>query len=101
MCVGRLLLITWPSFLEPADPLAPEVYNNTGRSVFIAVLFHATINVTYFLFPVQGSFYDPRMTSLMVALIAVIITVASGPQTLIRGRAVQGSAAREGLPPAR
>ena len=25
MCVGRLLLITWPSFLEPADPLAPEV----------------------------------------------------------------------------
>lgn len=86
--VAYRVIITW-------------LYNNTGRSVFIAVLFHATINVTYFLFPVQGSFYDPRMTSLMVALIAVIITVASGPQTLIRGRAVQGSAAREGLPPAR
>ena len=30
MCVGRLLLITWPSFLEPADPLAPEVIKKSG-----------------------------------------------------------------------
>ena len=76
--VSYRVIITW-------------LYNNTGRSVFVAVLFHAMINVTYFLFPVQGSFYDPRVTGLIVALIAVIITVAFGPRTLVRARVVQGS----------
>ena len=33
MCVGRLLPITWPSFLEPPDPLAPEVLQNTLHPV--------------------------------------------------------------------
>ena len=85
--VSYRVIITW-------------LYNNTGRSVFVAVLFHATINVTYFLFPVQGSSYDPRVTGLIVALIAVVVTAAYGPRALIRGRAVQGSTVREALPPA-
>ena len=72
--VAYRVIITW-------------LYNNTGRSVFNAVLFHASINVTYFLFPVQGSSYDPRVTRVIVALVAVVITAASGPRTLIRGRA--------------
>jgi uncharacterized protein len=86
--VAYRIIITW-------------LYTNTGRSVFVAALFHATINVTYFLFPVQGSYYDPRVTSLIVALIAAIITVAFGPRTLIRAHTAQGPAAREALPPAR
>ena len=60
------------------------LYNNTGRSVFIAALFHATINVTYFFFPIEGSYYDPRVTSLIVALTAAIIAIAFGPRTLTR-----------------
>ena len=61
------------------------LYNNTGKSVFIAAIFHATINVTYFLFPIQGSSYDPRVTGLIVACVAAIITVAFGSRTLVRG----------------
>jgi hypothetical protein len=69
----RLTIITW-------------LYNNTGRSVFIAVLFHAMFNLTWQLFPIDGSFYDPRVTSLILAAVAIAVVIASGPGTLIRTR---------------
>ena len=54
--------------------------------------------------PVQGvrsrSSYDPCVTGLIVALVAVVITAASGPRTLIRGRVVQDSAVQDTLSPA-
>lgn len=53
------------------------LYNNTGRSVFAAALFHTTVNVTWQLFPVRGSYYDPRITSLLLLLIAAIIVAIS------------------------
>ena len=80
--VAYRVIITW-------------LYNNTGRSVFIAALFHATINVTYFLFPIQGSYYDPRVTGLIVAFVAAIIAFAFGPRTLTRARAVHSQASFE------
>ncbi len=49
------------------------IYNNTGKSVFAASLFHMTINLTWQLFPVEGSYYDPRITGTISALAAVII----------------------------
>ena len=73
--VAYRVIITW-------------LYNNTGKSVFIAILFHATINVTYFLFPIQGSNYDPRITGLIVAFLAAIITLAFGSRSLVRARAM-------------
>jgi hypothetical protein len=60
------------------------LYNNTGRSVFVAVLFHAMINVTYFLFPVNGSYYDPRVTGVIMAFVAAIVTIVWGPRTMVR-----------------
>jgi membrane protease YdiL (CAAX protease family) len=62
------------------------LYNNTRRSVFIAALFHTTTNVTWQLFPIQGSFYDPRVTGVITALVAVIIVAVWGPRTLARFR---------------
>lgn len=62
------------------------LYNNTGSSVFVAALFHTTINVTWQLFPTNGSFYDPRVTGLITALVAVIIIAVWGPRTLARYR---------------
>lgn len=62
------------------------LYNNTGRSVVAATLFHMTINVTWQLFPVQGSYYDPRVTGIITALVAVIVVVIWGPRTLTRNR---------------
>ena len=49
------------------------LYNNTGKSVFAMALFHMMINVTWQLFPVNGSYYDPRVTGLILALVAIII----------------------------
>jgi membrane protease YdiL (CAAX protease family) len=60
------------------------LYNNTGRSVFIAILFHAMINVTYLLFPIDGSSYDPRITGLIMTFMVIIIVGIWRPQTLVR-----------------
>jgi membrane protease YdiL (CAAX protease family) len=64
------------------------LYNNTGRSVFAAALFHATINVTWMLFPVQGSYFDPRVTGSIMAFVAAMVAVIWEPRTLTRNRAV-------------
>ncbi len=62
------------------------LYNNTGKSVFVAALFHAMINVTWQLFPTNGSYYDPRVTSLISAAVAVAVVIGWGPRTLVRTR---------------
>ncbi len=64
------------------------LYNNTGRSVFVAALFHTMQNLTWQLFPVNGSYYDPCVTSLIITFIAVV--VVWGPRTLVRAPAVRG-----------
>ena len=65
------------------------LYNNTGKSVFAAAVYHAMLNVTWQLFPVNGSFYDPRITGLIVAFVAVIVTFLWGPKTLAQYRFAQ------------
>jgi uncharacterized protein len=49
--------------------------NNTGKSVFAAALFHAFTNVSGVMF---SKFYDPRVTGIIVACAAAIITVVWG-----------------------
>jgi membrane protease YdiL (CAAX protease family) len=60
------------------------LYNNTGHSVFAATVFHAVYNVSWQLFPVNGSHYDPRITGLVFAGTAALVVVVWGPQTLTR-----------------
>jgi membrane protease YdiL (CAAX protease family) len=62
------------------------LYNNTGKSVFAAALCHAMVNVSWQLFPNYGSHYDPRITGLITAFAAVIVTVMWGPRRLTRNR---------------
>ena len=61
------------------------LYNNTGKSVFAATLFHTMSNVSWLLFPIHGSYYDPRIVGPITALAAVLVTAVWGPRTL-RGR---------------
>jgi membrane protease YdiL (CAAX protease family) len=68
--VAQRVLIVW-------------LYNNTGKSVFATALFHAISNVSTLLFP---EYYDPRITGLITAFAAVIVTVVWGPRTLARYR---------------
>lgn len=62
------------------------IYNNTGKSVFAVALFHMMINLTWQLFPVNGSYYDPRISGLISAVMAVIVAVVWGARTLTRPR---------------
>jgi len=55
------------------------LYDNTGKSVFGAALFHMTINVTWQLFPVHGSYWDPRVSGSIMAAIAALIAILWRP----------------------
>jgi membrane protease YdiL (CAAX protease family) len=57
------------------------VYVNTGKSAFSAIVFHAMINVSAFLFPNYGSYYDPFVATLVVG-VAVLVIVAVWGRTL-------------------
>jgi hypothetical protein len=61
------------------------IYNNTGRSVFAASVFHAICNVSWQLFPVSGSAYDARITGPLEALAAAGVVAFFGARTLMRG----------------
>ncbi len=71
------------------------LYNNTGRSVFVATLFHTMINLTWQLFPTNGaySYYDPRVASLITAAVAVVVVIGWGPRTLMRNQGVHNEQA--------
>ncbi len=56
------------------------LYNNTGKSVFGAILFHTISNVSWQLFPNSGSHYDPRITGLLITAVAVFVILQWGPR---------------------
>jgi len=67
--VAARVIITW-------------LYNNSGKSVSETILFHTMINVSTFLFPIYGSFYNPEITGIITMAAAVIIVILWGPKTL-------------------
>ena len=69
------------------------IYNNTHRSTLSAILFHFMANFTGELIPLGGS---ARMISLLLTtLLAIIVVLFFGPQTLTRHR--RGVKARESV----
>ncbi len=74
----------WCLYAVAARILIVWLYNNTGKSVFAVALFHATLNLAWMLFPVYGSHFDMRLGGLVMAAVAVVVTVVWGPQTLAR-----------------
>jgi membrane protease YdiL (CAAX protease family) len=62
------------------------LYNNTGKSVFSAILFHAMDNLSWALFPNYGSHYDPFVIGILLCITAVIVILGWGPKTLARYR---------------
>jgi hypothetical protein len=71
--VAQRVLIVW-------------LYNNTGRSLFAAVLFPALSNVGVALFPNAGSHYDPAVTGVLTAIAAGTVAFLWGARTLARFR---------------
>jgi membrane protease YdiL (CAAX protease family) len=70
--VGARILIVW-------------LYNHTGKSVFAAALCHTMLNISWQLYPDQGSHYDPRITGLII-IFMILITAAIWGHKLTRGQ---------------
>lgn len=62
------------------------LYNNAGKSVFAMVVFHMMINLSWQSFPVNGSYFDPRVTGLILAAVAAIIIFVCGRTQMIYNR---------------
>ncbi len=80
MTVASRVLIVW-------------LYNNTGRSLFAAIVFHAMGNVRWSLY---GASYDPFVACIVMAAVAAVVAFLWGPETLARYRyaRVRGDAAK-------
>ena len=52
--------------------------------MFVAAMFHATVNISYMLFPIDGSHFDMRVASLVMVCMAVVVVIVWGPKTLTR-----------------
>jgi membrane protease YdiL (CAAX protease family) len=71
-CIGTVFLRT----------IMVWIFNNTNKSVFAMILFHATINISPYLFPSNGSHYDPFIFAILLAITAIAITWLWGTETL-------------------
>lgn len=76
----------WCLYAMAARILMVWLYNNTGKSVFAVALFHATLNLTWLLFPVNGSHFVMRLAGLVMACTALVVIGVWGPKTLTRVR---------------
>jgi membrane protease YdiL (CAAX protease family) len=66
----------WTLYTVAIRVIMVWLFNQTGGSVFGMILFHMTINVTWLLYPVGNSFFDPRVTgSILVAIAASVVLV--------------------------
>jgi hypothetical protein len=62
------------------------LYNNTGKCVFAAAVFHTMMNVSWQLFPIHGSYFDERINGVIMAFVAAVVVIIWGPRTLARYR---------------
>jgi uncharacterized protein len=60
------------------------LFNNTGKSVFGAALFHAMLNLSWFLF--SDEYFDPRIVSPTMVAVAAVVVMVWGPKSLSRNR---------------
>ncbi len=54
------------------------LYNNTGKSLLATIIFHTTLNVSFFLFPNYGSHYNPFIFGVLLIITAIAITYLWG-----------------------
>ena len=56
------------------------LFNGTGGSVFAVAVFHAVSNLCWQLFPIQGSWFDPRLHGLFMAAVALTVVLSTRHQ---------------------
>lgn len=60
------------------------LYNNTGRSILVVMLFHTSINVSYWFIPINSTFTGPIYYTIMLGIIVILIIIFYGSNELIR-----------------
>jgi len=60
------------------------IFNNSGKSVAGAILFHIMINMSWQLFPNNGSHYNPRIYGLISIFVAVVILIIGRTSTVTK-----------------
>ena len=73
------------------------LYNNTGKSVFAAIVFHAVNNTGRSIFPGSRStfeLWDGTIGYGLIAITAVIVVFLWGPTTLARFRYARSASSR-------
>jgi len=79
--------IVWQCiFSAAARVLIVWLYNSNGKSVFSSILFHTMINLSFSLFPNYGSHYDPAVTGIITAIVAVFAIFLWGPKSTSQHR---------------
>jgi len=79
--IDPILIVAQALSLVAVRFLLVWLFNNTGKSVFVAILFHATLNVAFVLIPVNFI-----ITSLFLVITAIIVTFLWGPETMTKFR---------------
>ena len=74
----------WCLYAVAARILMGWLYNNTGKSVFAVALFHATLNLSYMMFPIYCSHFEMSLGGLVMAFAAAVVTVVWRLRTLDR-----------------
>ncbi|MDR3575377.1 MAG: CPBP family intramembrane metalloprotease [Anaerolineaceae bacterium] len=62
------------------------LYNNSGKSVFVVILFHAMYNVISLVFPNYGFVFNPFIFCVLTFAAAGIVILLWGPRTLTHYR---------------
>jgi hypothetical protein len=57
------------------------LFDNTGKSVFIAILFHTTLNVSFGVLPT-----NLVVSSLLILITAATVSFSWGPETMAKFR---------------
>jgi membrane protease YdiL (CAAX protease family) len=70
----------WSLWTISARVIMVCIYNSTGKSVFGMALYHASSNVSWQLFPIHGSFFDPRVTGIITTFVAILAAAFWDPR---------------------
>jgi membrane protease YdiL (CAAX protease family) len=61
----------WTLWTVSARVIMVWLYNRSGKSLFLMVLYHMMSNVVWQLYPVNGSYFDPVVFGIITALVAI------------------------------
>jgi membrane protease YdiL (CAAX protease family) len=82
--VGQVLVLTGLRIVQVC------IYNNAGKSLFAAILFHAVYNVPTFVTSVYGSPLGPVISAVFVTILAVIVMMLWDRETMTHFRKKEG-----------